>query len=66
MTASAADEADDVLGLGEDRVGDGVSAACALAEDNHQHYLAKNPQGYFGLGGTGVSCPIGTGVASGF
>jgi len=33
------------------------------AEEYHQQYLAKNPQGYCGLGGTGVSCPIGTGVA---
>ena len=33
-----------------------------FAEDYHQQYLAKNPQGYCGLGGTGVSCPIGTGV----
>ena len=32
------------------------------AEDYHQQYLAKNPDGYCGLGGTGVSCPIGTGV----
>jgi peptide-methionine (S)-S-oxide reductase len=29
------------------------------AEDYHQHYLAKNPDGYCGLGGTGVACPIG-------
>jgi peptide-methionine (S)-S-oxide reductase len=29
------------------------------AEDYHQQYLAKNPTGYCGLGGTGVSCPIG-------
>jgi peptide-methionine (S)-S-oxide reductase len=36
-----------------------------FAEDYHQQYLAKNPHGYCGLGGTGVSCPIGTGVASG-
>ncbi|MCW5693455.1 MAG: peptide-methionine (S)-S-oxide reductase MsrA [Pseudolabrys sp.] len=33
-----------------------------FAEDYHQQYLAKNPYGYCGLGGTGVSCPIGTGV----
>ena len=33
-----------------------------FAEAYHQQYLAKNPQGYCGLGGTGVSCPIGTGV----
>ena len=31
------------------------------AEDYHQQYLGKNPQGYCGLGGTGVSCPIGLG-----
>lgn len=29
------------------------------AEDDHQQYLAKHPDGYCGLGGTGVSCPIG-------
>ena len=29
------------------------------AEDDHQQYLAKNPGGYCGLGGTGVSCPVG-------
>lgn len=33
-----------------------------FAEDYHQQYLAKNPHGYCGIGGTGVSCPIGTGV----
>lgn len=32
------------------------------AEDYHQQYLAKNPDGYCGIGGTGVSCPIGLGV----
>ena len=36
-----------------------------FAEGYHQQYLAKNPQGYCGLGGTGVSCPIGTGVSAG-
>ncbi|WP_421698572.1 peptide-methionine (S)-S-oxide reductase MsrA [Ancylobacter sp.] len=35
-----------------------------FAEDYHQQYLAKNPNGYCGLGGTGVSCPIGTGVTA--
>ena len=34
-----------------------------FAEDYHQQYLAKNPSGYCGLGGTGVSCQIGVGVA---
>jgi peptide-methionine (S)-S-oxide reductase len=35
------------------------------AEDYHQQYLSsgKNPNGYCGLGGTGVSCPVGLGVA---
>jgi peptide-methionine (S)-S-oxide reductase len=33
------------------------------AEDYHQQYLAKNPNGYCGLGGTGVSCPIGVNVS---
>ncbi|MGE8249901.1 MAG: peptide-methionine (S)-S-oxide reductase, partial [Stenotrophomonas bentonitica] len=32
------------------------------AEDDHQQYLAKNPNGYCGIGGTGVSCPIGVGA----
>ena len=35
-----------------------------FAEDYHQQYLAKVPHGYCGLGGTGVSCPIGTSVAA--
>jgi peptide-methionine (S)-S-oxide reductase len=35
-----------------------------FAEDYHQQYLAKNPAGYCGVGGTGVTCPIGVGVAS--
>lgn len=35
-----------------------------FAEDYHQQYLAKNPRGYCGVGGTGISCPIGTGVAA--
>jgi peptide-methionine (S)-S-oxide reductase len=35
-----------------------------FAEDYHQQYLAKNPNGYCGHGGTGVACQIGTGVAA--
>jgi peptide-methionine (S)-S-oxide reductase len=35
-----------------------------FAEDYHQQYLAKNPAGYCGLGGTGVTCPIGAGVSA--
>ncbi|HWG09125.1 MAG TPA: peptide-methionine (S)-S-oxide reductase MsrA [Solirubrobacteraceae bacterium] len=34
------------------------------AEDYHQQYLAKNPDGYCGIGGTGVSCPIGLTASS--
>jgi peptide-methionine (S)-S-oxide reductase len=32
------------------------------AEDYHQQYLSKNPGGYCGIGGTGVTCPVGVGV----
>jgi peptide-methionine (S)-S-oxide reductase len=35
------------------------------AEEYHQQYLAKNPGGYCGLGGTGVSCPVGVATAAG-
>jgi peptide-methionine (S)-S-oxide reductase len=35
------------------------------AEDYHQQYLAKNPDGYCGLGGTGVACPVGIAAAAG-
>ena len=34
------------------------------AEDYHQQYLAKNPWGYCGIGGTGVACPVGVGAAT--
>ena len=34
------------------------------AEDYHQQYLAKNPDGYCGLGGTGVTCPVGIGASA--
>ena len=34
------------------------------AEDYHQQYLAKNPGGYCGLDGTGVTCPIGIGASA--
>ena len=39
-----------------------TAPAFYYAEDYHQQYLAKNPAGYCGLGGTGVSCPIGLGA----
>ncbi len=35
-----------------------------FAEDYHQQYLAKNPHGYCGLGGTGVACPVGVAATS--
>ena len=35
-----------------------------FAEDYHQQYLSKNPDGYCGLGGTGVSCPVGVSTTS--
>jgi peptide-methionine (S)-S-oxide reductase len=53
--------------LGEKGFG-GISTEIAeagpfyYAEDYHQQYLAKNPNGYCGLGGTGVSCPVGLGA----
>jgi peptide-methionine (S)-S-oxide reductase len=41
-----------------------VAGSFYYAEEYHQQYLQANPNGYCGLGGTGVSCPVGTGVAS--
>jgi peptide-methionine (S)-S-oxide reductase len=40
------------------------AGAFYYAEDYHQQYLEKNPWGYCGLGGTGVSCPIGLGTVA--
>jgi peptide-methionine (S)-S-oxide reductase len=54
-------------GLGEITTEIAPAGPFFWAEDYHQQYLsdAKNPGGYCGLGGTGVSCPIGTGVSAG-
>jgi peptide-methionine (S)-S-oxide reductase len=41
-----------------------AAPAFYYAEDYHQQYLGKNPNGYCGLGGTGVSCPVGLAVAA--
>jgi peptide-methionine (S)-S-oxide reductase len=41
-----------------------AAPAFYFAEDYHQQYLAKNPAGYCGLGGTGVACQIGLGVTA--
>ena len=49
-------------GLGAITTEIGDAGPFYFAEDYHQQYLAKNPAGYCGLGGTGVSCPIGVGV----
>ncbi|MBO9557875.1 MAG: peptide-methionine (S)-S-oxide reductase MsrA [Caulobacter sp.] len=52
----------DVQGLGTITTEIGAAGPFYFAEDYHQQYLAKNPEGYCGIGGTGVVCPIGTGV----
>ena len=46
-------------GFGEITTEIALSPDFFFAEDYHQQYLAKNPGGYCGIGGTGVSCPIG-------
>ena len=53
-----------VKGLGTITAEVAPSGEFYFAEDYHQQYLAKNPAGYCGLGGTGVSCPIGAGVTA--
>ena len=52
-------------GLGAITTEIAVAGPFYFAEDYHQQYLAKNPGGYCGIGGTGVVCPIGLGVESG-
>ena len=52
----------DAQGLGAITTEIGAAGPFYFAEDYHQQYLAKNPEGYCGIGGTGVVCPIGTGV----
>jgi peptide-methionine (S)-S-oxide reductase len=49
-------------GLGRITTEISPAATFYFAETYHQQYLAKNPNGYCGLAGTGVSCPIGLGV----
>jgi peptide-methionine (S)-S-oxide reductase len=46
-------------GYGDITTGIDAAGPFFYAEDYHQQYLAKNPMGYCGLGGTGVSCPVG-------
>ena len=52
----------DAQGLGTITTEIGAAGPFYFAEDYHQQYLAKNPEGYCGIGGTGVVCPIGIGV----
>jgi peptide-methionine (S)-S-oxide reductase len=49
-------------GLGEITTEIAPAGPFYYAEEYHQQYLAKNPDGYCGLGGTGVACPIGLGA----
>lgn len=49
-------------GLGEITTEIAMAGSFYYAEEYHQQYLAKNPGGYCGIGGTGVTCPIGLGV----
>jgi peptide-methionine (S)-S-oxide reductase len=51
-------------GLGEITTEIAPAGMFFYAEDYHQQYLAKNPGGYCGLGGTGVSCPVGVATSS--
>ena len=65
----AAEASRDMYGEALSKVGYGAITTEILpatefyyAEDYHQQYLAKNPMGYCGIGGTGVSCPVGVSV----
>jgi peptide-methionine (S)-S-oxide reductase len=62
--ASAAAFGDRLKGAGYGEVTTEIAPAGDFyhAEDYHQQYLAKVPNGYCGLGGTGVSCPVGLGA----
>jgi peptide-methionine (S)-S-oxide reductase len=65
--SSRATYADRLRGAGYSEVTTEIAEAGPFyyAEDYHQQYLAKNPWGYCGIGGTGVSCPVGIGAAAG-
>lgn len=54
----------DAQGLGAITTDISPAGPFYFAETYHQQYLAKNPRGYCGLQGTGVSCPVGVGVAA--
>ena len=57
-------EALTAAGYGADHDRDRRGGPFYYAEDYHQQYLAKMPNGYCGIGGTGVSCPVGVAKAS--
>ncbi|HET7720396.1 MAG TPA: peptide-methionine (S)-S-oxide reductase [Acidimicrobiales bacterium] len=61
LVAACSDSTDPPAAPAPGGTGSGTEPAPTFywAEDYHQQYLAKNPMGYCGLGGTGVSCPIG-------
>ena len=61
-SAQAYGQALKVAGKGEVTTEIRKAGSFYYAEDYHQQYLAKNPNGYCGIGGTGVVCPIGVGV----
>src|SRR6202008_2138674 len=61
---SAYQKALSAKGLGKITTEIAPSGEFYFAEDYHQQYLAKNPAGYLGLVGTGVSCPLPTGVTA--
>src|SRR5213595_4355843 len=54
----------DERGLGEITTEIAEAGPFYYAEDYHQQYLAKNPGGYCGIGGTGVACPVGAGASA--
>jgi peptide-methionine (S)-S-oxide reductase len=54
----------DAAGLGKITTEIGEAPPFYFAEDYHQQYLAKNPHGYCGLGGTGVTCPVPAKIAA--
>ncbi len=62
VSKEAYQQALNAQGLGTITTEIGAAGPFYFAEDYHQQYLAKNPEGYCGVGGTGVVCPIGVGV----
>ena len=59
LASKAAYQAElDKAGLGQITTEIEQAPTVYFAEAYHQQYLAKNPQGYCGIGGTGVTCPI--------